>query len=54
MIAVAAKGSTAARESMAALQRDGVRMATAVALIVGRLHRRRVGHAAAVILFGDG
>jgi hypothetical protein len=35
---------------MAALQR----MATAVVLIVGRLHRRRVGHAAAVILFGDG
>jgi hypothetical protein len=39
---------------MAALQRDGVRMATAVALIVGRLHRRGVGHVAAVILFGDG
>jgi hypothetical protein len=53
-IVTGAKSSTAARESMAALQRDGVRMATAVALIVGRLHRRGVGHAAAVILFGDG
>jgi len=31
-----------------------VRMASAVALIVRRLHRRRVGHAAAVILFRDG